>query len=336
MYKCRYTFWDEENFPGFKDALSNLYDRSINNYFINENHDSKDQRRDLECIYNVFPLIEYYYVSLIKLGYVDKKNYSNILNQLKSIDCIGVLKPGALRGVTLGKKISFNPAPEALGDLSSNDMNKLVVFHELGHIICESYNKDIDLLCNKFFNNSKIREKLNSYGIKSKNDLIGGFILLEDVLVQEVAEDVLYRDKGSLRPDFYYYQNNNFPGVKYRSNYSLYTIFQELGLKFFRCFDFIDCGRETTVSGVLKKSALKGFNSKFVNNIDDEISTDFDNMSDFALMIGCLGKIKNASYADFGLGVEDKKSNNSYYYNLYMSLVNSKLKKKNDEKKSSI
>ena len=336
MYKCRYTFWDEENFPGFKNALADLYERSMNNYLIREEHDKKDQRRDLECIYNVFPLIEYYYVSLIKLGYVDKKNYTNILKQLKSIECISVLKPGLLRGVTLGKKISINPEPKPLGDLDSQDMNKLVVFHELGHIICESYLNEASLLCDKLYNNSRIRSELNRYGIKSKNDLINGLVLLEDVLVEEAAEDVLYRDKGKLRPDFYYYKSDKFPGIKYRSNYSLYTIFQELGLKFFRCFNFIDCIGETTVSGVLKKSVIKGFNSNFINNIDDEISIDIDTLSDFALMLGCLGKIKNASYADFGLGVADNTTNNTYYYNLYQSLVNGRIIKAVDEKKNNI
>ena len=121
MYKCRYTFWDEKHFPGFTKALSDLYDRSINNYY-KEKHDSKNRRRDLNAIYDVFPLIEYYYVSLIKLGFVDKKNYFNILNQLKSIESIGLLKPGAVRGLTIGNKIQINPEQQPMDDLTSSEM----------------------------------------------------------------------------------------------------------------------------------------------------------------------------------------------------------------------
>lgn len=324
MYKCRYTFWDDKNFPGFKDALSDLYDRSIQEY-NREKHDLKDKKRDIECLNKVFPLIEYYYVSLIKLGYVDKKNYFNILNQLKSIDSIGILNPGKLRGVTVGKKISVNPVSTAFNDLTGEEMFRLTIFHELGHIICESFNKDAANLCERLCNNSKIKNRLNEFGITNKNILLNGFVLLEDVLVNEVAEDVLYRSKESLRPGFCYYKNDSFPGVKYRSNYNLYTLFQELGLKFFSCFKFIDCFREATVTDALKKSSVKGFYSNFVNNIENEISSDSDKMSDFALMLGCLGKVKNACYSNFGLGVEEDKNINNYYYHLYLALAKTRM-----------
>ena len=162
MYKCRYTFWDDKNFPGFKESLSDLYDRSIQEY-NREKHDLKDRKRDIECLNKVFPLIEYYYVSLIKLGYVDKKNYFNILNQLKSIDSIGILNPGKLRGVTVGKKISVNPVSTAFNDLTGEEMFRLTIFHELGHIICESFNKDAANLCERLCNNSKIKNRLNEF-----------------------------------------------------------------------------------------------------------------------------------------------------------------------------
>ena len=47
------------------------------------------------------------YISII--DFVDKKNYFNILNQLKSIESVGLLKPGAVRGLTIGNKIQINP-----------------------------------------------------------------------------------------------------------------------------------------------------------------------------------------------------------------------------------
>ena len=325
MYKCRYTFWDDKNFPGFKEALSDLYDRSVYNYFNVEEHDRKDYDRDMKCISDVFPLIEYYYVSLIKLGYVDKKNYFNVLEQLKNIECISVLKPGNLRGVTVGNKISFNPELKSFDDLSGEDMFKLTVFHELGHIICNSWQRDVTLLCDRMFKNQEINNRLNDYSIRSKNDLVNGFILLEDVLVQEVAEDVLYRNKEMDRPQFMYYKSANFPGIRYRSNYALYKMFQELGLKFFRCFKTCDCYTESTVSSALKKSSTKGFNSNFIKNIDSEMSEDFDKLSDFSLMLGCLGKVKNANYSEFGLGVKGDDMNNTYYYNLFLQTVNDKI-----------
>lgn len=331
MYKCRYTFWDEKNFPGFTKALSDLYDRSINNYY-KEKHDPKNRRRDLNAIYDVFPLIEYYYVSLIKLGFVDKKNYFNILNQLKSIESVGLLKPGAVRGLTVGNKIQINPEQQPMEGLTSSEMFDLTVFHELGHIINLSWEKDYHNLCDRLFNNMEIRNRLKKFGIKSKNDLVNGFILLEDVIVEEAAEDVLYRSKEEARPSFYIHRSKVFPGVEYRSNYAMYTVFQELGLKFFRAFNSTGCLEEKTVSSALKKSTTRAFNRDFINRIEEEICTDINNMSDFALMLGCLGKIKNANYSDFGLAVKDDKKNNSYYYNLYMSLINGKIKRLVEQK----
>lgn len=331
MYKCRYTFWDEKNFPGFSKALSDLYDRSINNYY-KEKHDPKNLRRDLNAIYDVFPLIEYYYVSLIKLGYVDKKNYFNILNQLKSIESVGLLKPGAVRGLTVGNKIQINPEQQPMNDLTSSEMFDLTVFHELGHIINLSWEKDYHNLCDRLFNNMEIRNRLKKFGIKSKNDLLNGFILLEDVIVEEAAEDVLYRSKESNRPSFYIHRSKIFPGVEYRSNYAMYTVFQELGLKFFRAFNSTGSLEEKTVSSALKKSTTRAFNRDFISKIEEEICTDISNMSDFALMLGCLGKIKNANYSDFGLAVKDDKKNNTYYYNLYLSLINGKIKRLVDQK----
>lgn len=333
MYKCRYTFWDEKHFPGFTKALSDLYDRSINNYY-KEKHDPKNRRRDLNAIYDVFPLIEYYYVSLIKLGFVDKKNYFNILNQLKSIESIGLLKPGAVRGLTIGNKIQINPEQQPMDDLTSSEMFDLTVFHELGHIINLSWENDYQQLCDRLFNNMEIRKKLKKFGINSKTDLVNGFVLLEDVIVEEVAEEVLYRSKDEARPGFYTHTHNDFPGVEYRSNYAMYTIFQELGMNFFRAFKFTDCLGEKTISGVLKKGSTKAFYRDFISKVEEEICTDINNMSDFALMLGCLGKIKNASYAGFGLAVKDDKKNNSYYYHLYMSLINAKIKKLVEQKKN--
>ena len=331
MYKCRYTFWDEKNFPGFTKALSDLYDRSINNYY-REKHDPKNRRRDLNAIYDVFPLIEYYYVSLIKLGFVDKKNYFNILNQLKSIESVGLLKPGAVRGLTVGNKIQINPEQQPMEGLTSSEMFDLTVFHELGHIINLSWEKDYHNLCDRLFNNMEIRNRLKKFGIKSKNDLVNGFILLEDVIVEEAAEDVLYRSKEEARPSFYIHKSEVFPGVEYRSNYAMYTAFQELGLKFFRAFNSTGCLEEKTISSALKKSTTRAFNRDFINRIEEEICTDINNMSDFALMLGCLGKIKNANYSDFGLAVKDDKKNNSYYYNLYLSLINGKIKRLVEQK----
>ena len=48
-------------------------------------------------------------------------------------------------------------------------------------------------------------------------------------------------------------------------------------------------------------------------------------MSDFALMLGCLGKVKNACYSNFGLGVEEDKNINNYYYHLYLALAKTRM-----------
>ena len=89
MYSTRYSFWNEREFPGFTSSLNNLYNSS-KKYFlektVNEFKYSKEEKEyELEMIDKYIKDLEYYYVSMLKLGVITKQNYDNVLTQLKSI-----------------------------------------------------------------------------------------------------------------------------------------------------------------------------------------------------------------------------------------------------------
>lgn len=316
MYRCKYNFWnDNKAFVGFQDALSNTYDRS----YIECINDSKSKNY-VSVLAEIMPLIEDYYASIIKMGYVDKRNFNDVLKRLKSIDKIIMFNNNlGLRGVTINNTVSINPIKKSLNDVNREDMFKLTVFHELGHIICNSWTEDENNLCDKLFNDPIINNHLKKYGINSKSDLCGGLILLEDVLVEEAAEDALYRNEK--RPSFTFRECDALPGVQYKSNYSLYGVFHELAMKYLRCFEFLDVKDETTISAVVKKGTINGFSSDFIKRQENEIMVDYNKCKDFALMLGCLGKIKNAYYSDFGMGTMSDTRSNLMYYNMFNSLA---------------
>ena len=75
------------------------------------------------------------------------------------------------------------------------------------------------------------------------------------------------------------YDTTNYK-LPLNNNITINILDKSKNINIFSCFKFIDCFREATVTDALKKSSVKGFYSNFVNNIDNEISSDFDKMSE--------------------------------------------------------
>lgn len=312
MYTCRYNFWTEEMFPNFSISLDKLYTRSLNEYIdgaVDEcDKTSEDMRNDLLYFNEFFRDFEFYYVSLIKLGIVNKKNFNNVLEALSSIKVIRIFDPKDkdVEAVTYNGEISINSkSKKKIHGMEDFAINQMIFSHELGHIICGSWEEDAwDFACKlyKFKDNKKILKNLN---LNNRKYLLDGLFLLEEAVVQDCAEEVTYRLLGRKREKVKPIVDNDvLPGIRIHSNFNFYEEFQEVVVKFAKCLDFLNCKGDDSFDLVLKKLAIKVFCRDFISQLDECIGVDSDKIEDFTIMLACLGKIKEASYAKMGFGKE--------------------------------
>ena len=48
MYKTRYSFWNEQEFPGFTGFLRNLYSTSMNNFYNKTVKEEKYSKKEIK------------------------------------------------------------------------------------------------------------------------------------------------------------------------------------------------------------------------------------------------------------------------------------------------
>ena len=190
MYRFKYTFWDENRFPGFRESISNLYDTCINHY----KNTCKKKDFELKMFDTFFNDLENYFRVLITNGIVTQKNFVNILEQLKKLDLV-VLLPKSKRnfyGVNFGYQIAINPEIEGMDEYSEDFMKQLVVSHELGHLINNKWVVDTKELSKRLYKDPVVSKTLKSIDAGSYKYIQAGFSLLDEVVAEEAAEEVTY------------------------------------------------------------------------------------------------------------------------------------------------
>lgn len=313
MYQSRYSFWDEKKFPGFQEAMQNLYNRSVQYYYknnMNGNVDLATKKADLKKIGDFCSALEYYYVSLIKLGIVTKQNYGNVLYMLSHIDTVRLFfeKKQEIYAITNGGNVSVNTKGIHVRNFSTDVSFQMIVSHELGHIINNSWLEDARAVSKYLFYDRECHEMLKRYGFDDLKNIFFGFILIDEGVSQECAERVTYREIHEKRPPYVWMKKPKVLSESaFLTNFNLYEEFQEIVVKFAKCLHFVGCSQTDDFNEVLEKLAKKSFRRDFIFQIWKEIKDDSEKKCDFALMLACMGKIKDGSYANFGMG--DKKSN---------------------------
>lgn len=300
MYKFLYDSWDNERFPGYQKSISDLYDRSLSFYHANPYPDA-DKEKDIQKINEMFGHFEYYFAGLLKLGFVDRKNFDNVLNQLKGVRLIKLLDPKLrprLNGLTYNRIVTLNPEPGNYAGLNQSDSFKLTLFHELGHIITDSNKNDLDLLkkcISKVFGFDNEKEECDYF---SK-----GLELLDEVCVENVGEAILFDRKKIERPEEQEFMNPIlYPNGIMHSNFVEYREFQELAYRFAYCLSFLDCKAGEDMNSVLHKLSKAMFSKDFCSNLYNEFVKDPDKGEELCFMLMCMGRIKDAKYSSFGLG----------------------------------
>lgn len=326
MYRFLYDNWDVHRFPGYQISMNHLYDNSIS-YYATHDFDSENSRKDMEKIDQLFQYQEYYFASLMRLGFAGKSNFDTILQQLKGILLIKLLEPklrDRLNGLTYNRVITMNPYPGCYTELDQEESLEISMYHELGHIITSCNKDDIEFLVKCIYHPDVLQSSFPDVLFENgKDDVEKGFELLDEVAVQNVAEEVFHFRRGLNRPTPKKLVNRLlYPNSPFSSNFHEYREFQELAYQFALCLKFLNCKEGESMDAILNRFSKAMFSKDFCSKLFLEFQEDPSKGEDLVMMLICMGKIKNAKYSSFGLGTIDRdKLDMSPYFRLFHSLA---------------
>lgn len=321
MYQFLYQDWDNNRFPGYQEKMNNLYQKSLSYYYEHEKDSSLVFKID-----TLFHDLEYYFASLMKLGFVGKSNFTSVLSQLQNIRLIRLLEPklrSRLNGLTAQQIITMNPFPGCYPSLGEDDSLELSMFHELGHIITDSNKSDIDYFSSCVYQEESLKKHYPSSLFKNgKRDLIKGFEMLDEVVVQNVAEEVFARKRKEKRdkPTLYIHKRLA-PNIPFQSNFHEYREFQELAYSFATCLSFLHPKKNEEMDSLLNRFSKAMFSRDFCTKLFQEFLNYPSKKEDLIVMLICMGKIKDAKYTSFGMGEEEEVYDMSSYFQLFHELA---------------
>ena len=331
MYKTRYSFWTEREFPGFENFLKDLYMTS-EVYFTEVTakefpYTKNEYDYELGMIENYIGDIEYHYASMFKLGVITKKNYDNILNRIKSLHMIKMMPKDnrKLYGLTYENQISINPDLTARYGLSEDCFKQMCLSHELGHIINGAWYDDSVAFSKELYKSPRVRSILRNMDLDDPKYLQFGFSLIDEVTTQEVAERVTYRMANRNRPPKEYRRDKAiFNHNPYITNYAIYGELQEFAIHFARSLNCFGVNPTDSDDEALLKLARRTFDKDFIQIIKKEILANPKKQDEFIIMLACMGKIKAATYQVLGLNRDNKSLNVNLYANSFYKVASGK------------
>ena len=297
--------YDWRNYPEIEDYLLRLMYCS---YARN-----KDIRSNLvELIHDV----EDFFYQSIKKRYITENNLDRIMNSLKDktygFRTIDSLPEKGLYGKSIGDTIQINLNMEAHANsptLTPRETTKMYMFHEIGHKIM-NISKNFDET-DKYL--KTVEEILKSKGISNpdtsyKETIYHGFLMIEEALVQELAEQLTYRSANKKRPtyvsriDIANRQGGEFEVLEVPTNLDFYGLFQEPTIEFGKtlrgCY-----GAYSTRESILTRMIIKALSSDFTKEVIKEYyEGDGRLYQDLFLTLRAMGILKIQKYATFGQG----------------------------------
>ncbi len=274
---------------------------------------NKDIRKDLkELIYDVE---EFFYQS-IKAGYITRNNIGRIISSLKDKNygfrSIEPLPEKGLYGKSIGDIIQINVDMKKHSnspDLTSREITKLYMFHEMGHKILNVSRNYPEI--ERYL--KTVEEILKSKGIENpdtdyKYTIYHGFAMIEEALVQELAEQLTYKSSKKRRPsyetriDAANRQGGELEVLNVTTNFDFYGLFQEPTISFGKtlrgCY-----GASSTNESILTRMIIKALNSDFAEEVFKEYyDGDGKLYQDLFLTLRAMGLLKIQKYATFGQG----------------------------------
>lgn len=226
-------------------------------------------------------------------GFITYQNLRRCLENLKSVSFIDVLPENqrGIYGITTNDSVQVNP------NLDSN-RRRLYQFHELAHKLIRVQSPVAEVI--KYNRGRKERGK----SALNANNLLDGWALLEEAIVQNIAEGCFYTSINQPRPQQRYQQEPRVIGdKKFKTNFDFYGIYQPLTTRFARTIRGIGTGKNDSDDLILNEFSKKACNGDFIKAVTEEYSRDvgIDRLME---LIEKLGKIFNEKSATFGNGTK--------------------------------
>ncbi len=335
----QYPIWNKKYFAGFPEKMDELYKKSMNYYHnrLDEGvlYSLDDKDMDEEAIYAFFPSLEYYFASLFELGLITKHNFPTVLEQIESIRLVKVLpyRERNYYGLTANREISFDSSMYGIFGFSKEEFRELIIAHEMGHILNYHWADEKDAFCDRLYQVDSVKRLLNKMNLGDAKYLRSGFSLLDEVIAEEIAEEVTYKLAKKKRPikeirndkEIFNYQ-------EYSTNFLLYGEMQDFGEKFARELSFLNIQESDTDSQVLKKLARESFDKDFIKNFEMEFMNHPENVEFLAVLLACMGRIKEATYHRIGLSNDNKGLDVTSYVRIFNRVIQLKDKVNREEK----
>lgn len=312
-YRFKYSFWNQQAFPGFTQKVENIY----NNSMLCASNAAEKQN-----VEESMTALEYYYVSLIKLDLIDKTNYNNVLSRLKTVSSMRTLKGknSKLFGLTIEDDIYINPDIPSKNNLSRIEMKQLIASHELTHVINGLWVEESEAFSKSLTQIPNIKILLKSKGLDKKDYIKLGLDMIDEIVAEETSEKVAYRLSGKSRPAKSYFRDKGYIGRGYYSNLTYYGEFQDIVTKFARELSFLKCTEKTKDEEVLNRLIRASFRRGFLINLGEELTKNPERLENFVLMLAYMGKIKDGAYTVIGLSASGEK-NVGKYFDMFDSLI---------------
>lgn len=339
MNVFQYPIWNKKYFDGFPEKMDALYEKSMNYYHnrLDEGvlYSLDDKEMDEEAIRAFFPSLEYYFVSLFELGLVTRHNFPTILEQIKSIRLFKVLpyRERNYYGLTTNREISIDSSMYGIFGFSKEEFRELIIAHELCHIINFHWIDERDAFCDKLYQVDSVKRLLNKMNLGNPRYLRAGFSLLDEVMAQEVAEEITYKLAKKKRPEKEIRNDKEiFNHQEYSTNFLLYGEMQEFGEKFARELSFLNVKDSDNGSQVVQKLARESFDKDFIKKFEMEFMNHPEKVEFLAVLLACMGRIKEATYHRIGLSDDNKGLDVTSYVRIFNGVIQLKDKINKEEK----
>jgi hypothetical protein len=295
--------YDWKEYPEIEDYLLRLMYCSFAR--------NKDIRNDLqELIHDV----EDFFYQSISQNYINKSNIDNVLSILKDknsgLRAIEPLPEKGLYGKSVGDIIQINlnmtKHPNS-PQLTPRELTKLYMFHEIGHKVLKVASNYVAI--ENYLDT--LEEILKSKGVNNpdtyyKYTVYHGFLMIEECLVQELAEQLTYRSSNKKRMPYNQrieiasIQGEEYEVCEVPTNLDFYGIFQmptiEFGKTLRGCYN-----SSSTNERILSRMIMKALNSDFPEEVFREYYEGNGTLyQDLFSTLRAMGMIKIQKYATFG------------------------------------
>ena len=287
-----FSFYDRQVGEYLNLVYSNSYKYYKDNFF--DKGSSYDLDNDLDCLVRGIKYVEDFLFYYFKFYFDD---FDRIFNDIKSNIHIVSLLPVNERGIfgkcdIDNKLFMLNPSLRDNNPLTGEERTRLYTFHELGHIVNDEWMK-------------RAASHINSLpdDRDTKQLLLDGFSLVDEVATQERAEEMTYYFTGKQRPLLYTTSRRQlYNGEQYFTNFDYYGELEEPAFMFASTIRGI--GNKATMENIIKELSIRTLDDKFVDKLISEYERD-GHLNDLYTILEYMGIIFNASYALFGYS--DKK-----------------------------